>query len=96
MQHTSKKDAYIALTIATVAMAISFMVWASLSPVSNQIATEFGLSDSQKSLLIATPVLLGSIMRIPMGILSDRYGGKKNIYHYDAIYIDSASFNSIR
>ncbi|MBC1564677.1 NarK/NasA family nitrate transporter [Listeria booriae] len=77
MQQTSKKDAYIALTIATIAMAISFMVWASLSPVSNQLATEFGLSASQKSLLIATPVLLGSIMRIPMGILSDRFGGKK-------------------
>ncbi|MEN2667746.1 MFS transporter [Listeria aquatica] len=73
----SKKDAITALIFATVAMAISFMVWACLSPVANQIASDFGLSASQKSLMIATPVLLGSVMRIPMGILSDRIGGKK-------------------
>ncbi len=82
----SKKDSIIALVMATVAMAVSFMVWASLSPVANQIAISFNLSASQKSLLIATPVLLGSIMRIPMGILSDRLGGKK-VYIGTMIFI---------
>ncbi|WP_163651841.1 nitrate/nitrite transporter [Listeria sp. PSOL-1] len=82
----SKKDAVIALIMATVAMAVSFMVWASLSPVANQIAQTYDLTASQKSLLIATPVLLGSIMRIPMGILSDRVGGKK-VYIGTMIFI---------
>ncbi|EIA21077.1 nitrate/nitrite transporter [Listeria fleischmannii] len=82
----TKKDSITALIMATVAMAVSFMVWASLSPVANQIAVSFDLSASQKSLLIATPVLLGSIMRIPMGILSDRLGGKK-VYIGTMIFI---------
>ncbi|EMG28618.1 nitrite extrusion protein [Listeria fleischmannii 1991] len=82
----TKKDSITALIMATVAMAVSFMVWASISPVANQIAVSFDLSASQKSLLIATPVLLGSIMRIPMGILSDRLGGKK-VYIGTMIFI---------
>ncbi|MDQ0191733.1 MFS transporter [Paenibacillus wynnii] len=66
-----------ALLYSTVAMTVSFMIWSVFPPIAGQIQELFNLSTLEKSILIATPVLLGSIMRIPMGILTDRYGGRK-------------------
>ncbi|WP_028610748.1 MFS transporter [Paenibacillus harenae] len=66
-----------ALIYSTVAMTVSFMIWSVFPPIAGQIQVLFNLSTLEKSILIATPVLLGSIMRIPMGILTDRYGGRK-------------------
>ncbi|WCK52423.1 NarK/NasA family nitrate transporter [Aneurinibacillus sp. Ricciae_BoGa-3] len=65
------------LIMATIAMAVTFAAWASLSPLASQLQKLYHLTATQKSLLVATPVLLGSIMRIPLGILTDRFGGKK-------------------
>ncbi|MGM0883044.1 MAG: MFS transporter [Bacillota bacterium] len=66
-----------ALIYSTFAMTVSFMIWSVFPPIAGQIQELFNLSTLEKSVLIATPVLLGSIMRIPMGILTDRHGGRK-------------------
>lgn len=76
-QTGSRFNAYMALTMATMGMIVCFMSWSNFAPLASQVATMFHLSVSQRTLLLATPVLLGSILRIPMGILSDKYGGKK-------------------
>ncbi|HZG73490.1 MAG TPA: MFS transporter [Chondromyces sp.] len=65
------------LTLSTIAMIVSFTVWSVFAPIATEIQEMYQLSALQKSILIATPVLLGSLMRIPMGILTDRYGGRK-------------------
>lgn len=65
------------LTLSTIAMIISFAVWSVFAPIATEIQKVYGLSELEKSMLIATPILLGSVMRIPMGILTDRYGGRK-------------------
>ncbi|MCL9969205.1 NarK/NasA family nitrate transporter [Anoxybacillus kestanbolensis] len=65
------------LPITTFAMAFSFAVWAVFSPLASTFQQMYGLTSTQKSILVAIPVLLGSIMRIPLGILTDRYGGRK-------------------
>ena len=65
------------LTLSTIAMIISFAVWSVFAPIATEIQKVYGLSGLEKSMLIATPILLGSVMRIPMGILTDRYGGRK-------------------
>ncbi len=65
------------LTLSTIAMIISFAVWSVFAPIATEIQKVYGLSGLEKSILIATPILLGSVMRIPMGILTDRYGGRK-------------------
>lgn len=75
--HGSRRNAYTALILSTLAMIVCFMSWSNFAPLASQIAEMFNLDVSQRTLLLATPVLLGSIMRIPVGILSDRYGGKK-------------------
>lgn len=65
------------LVFSTLAMTASFMIWSLFAPLAGNIQEMFHLSTLQKSVLIATPVLLGSIMRIPMGIYTDRLGGRK-------------------
>lgn len=76
---SSKSRSYFALAMGTLAMMVCFMVWLSLAPMIDIILKNAGVqvSELQRSLLLATPILLGSIMRIPMGIVSDRFGGKK-------------------
>ena len=69
--HGSRVNAYVALTLATIAMIVCFMSWSNFAPLAAQVGQMFHLSVSQRTLLLATPVLLGSIMRIPVGILSD-------------------------
>ncbi|MBU8907800.1 MFS transporter [Desertibacillus haloalkaliphilus] len=66
-----------ALLLSTLAMVVSFSVWTVMSPIASQLQEAYGFGSVERSILVAIPVLLGSIMRIPMGILTDRYGGKK-------------------
>lgn len=73
----SRLNAYLGLCLSTLAMIVCFMSWSNFAPLASKIGAMFNLSVSQKTLLLATPVLLGSIMRIPVGILSDKYGAKK-------------------
>lgn len=76
MMHDEKASRRI-LILSTFGMALAFTVWASLSPLANQFQTLYDLTATQKSVLVAVPVLLGSIMRVPIGILADRFGGRK-------------------
>ncbi len=65
-----------ALALATVSFAVSFAAWGligGLAPVFSQL---YSLSASQTALLVAVPVLLGSLARLPMGMLTDRFGGR--------------------
>lgn len=72
---TSRK--YVALGSATIAFAVSFAAWSLLSPLATQLQKQYQISDFQISMLIAIPVILGSIARIPMGVLTDRFGGRR-------------------
>src|SRR3989338_4596186 len=56
---------------------ISFMVWVLIGVLGVHIAGDFGLTASQKGLLVAIPILGGSLVRIPLGILVDHIGPKR-------------------
>ncbi|MGH7273803.1 MAG: nitrate/nitrite transporter [Nitrospiria bacterium] len=56
---------------------ISFMVWVILGPLAVYISLDFPLTATQKGLMVAIPILGGALLRIPMGILTDRIGPKK-------------------
>lgn len=56
---------------------ISFMVWVLIGVLGVHIASHFGLTASQKGLLVAIPILGGSLVRIPLGVLVDRIGPKR-------------------
>ncbi|MBZ9539842.1 MFS transporter [Modicisalibacter tunisiensis] len=65
-----------ALGLSTLAFTLCFAVWTLFSILGLQIKQEFALSDTQLGLLMATPVLTGSISRLFLGILTDRFGGR--------------------
>ncbi len=56
---------------------ISFMLWVLLGALGISIAESAGLSPSEKGLMVAVPIFTGSLLRIPLGILGDRLGGKR-------------------
>jgi NNP family nitrate/nitrite transporter-like MFS transporter len=64
------------LGLATLAFVTTFWAWNLIAPLGVRYAEQFGLSSSQKALLVATPVLVGSLGRIVTGALTDRFGGR--------------------
>src|SRR5215813_10878158 len=62
------------LTMATGTFAVCFAVFGSVAAMMPQIKVKLDLSPVQVSVALAVPVLLGSLGRIPLGMLSDRYG----------------------
>jgi MFS transporter, NNP family, nitrate/nitrite transporter len=66
-----------ALVLATLAFTACFYAWSLLGPLGPDLQDELGLSDFELSAMVAIPVLLGSLMRVPLGALTDRYGGRR-------------------
>src|SRR4029079_6692632 len=64
------------LGLATVGFAVNFWAWALLSPLGPRFKDSLGLSSFQQSLLVAVPVVVGSLGRIVVGALTDRFGGR--------------------
>ena len=56
---------------------LSFMIWVLLGALGVSIAEGLGLNAAQKGLMVAIPLLSGSVMRIPLGLLADRFGGRR-------------------
>lgn len=70
------KARLVALAVATVAFTTNFWAWGLLSPLAPEYREVLGLSPLQTSVLVAVPVLLGSVARIPIGAMTDRFGGR--------------------
>jgi NNP family nitrate/nitrite transporter-like MFS transporter len=60
----------------TISFALSFAAWVSLGPTMRAIAGELGLSEAVSSLARTLPILVGSFVRIPVGVLADRVGAR--------------------
>lgn len=65
-----------ALVLATLGFTVCFAVWGLISALAPIFRQLWGLSATQSGLLVATPVVLGSVVRVPLGMLTDRYGGR--------------------
>jgi len=68
--------AWLMLALATAGFAVNFWAWALLSPLGPRFKDTLELSSFQQSLLVAVPVVVGSLGRIPVGALTDRFGGR--------------------
>ncbi|WP_411833183.1 MFS transporter [Pseudoxanthomonas mexicana] len=66
-----------ALWLSTFAFTVCFAIWMIFSIIGIQIKQQLGLNDTQFGLLIATPVLSGSLIRIFLGVWADQFGGRK-------------------
>ncbi len=73
---TNHPSASTQLTLGTGAFALCFAVFGSLSAMMPILSKQMHLTPMQKSIAVAVPVLLGSLGRIPLGMLTDRFGGR--------------------
>ncbi|WP_127792479.1 NarK/NasA family nitrate transporter [Agromyces sp. LHK192] len=64
------------LGLALLAFTITFWAWNLIAPLGVRYAEDIGLDATQQSLLVATPVIVGSLGRIVTGALTDRFGGR--------------------
>ena len=73
---TTNAAAWRNLAFATFSMALAFAAWGLISAFAPSFGSELNLSAQSTAFLVAVPVLLGSLARLPMGILTDRFGGR--------------------
>jgi NNP family nitrate/nitrite transporter-like MFS transporter len=64
------------LFYATLSFALAFAAWGLISAFATAFRSDLHLSGQATALLVAVPVLLGSLARIPVGLLTDRFGGR--------------------
>ncbi len=64
------------LIVSTLAFTVCFMVWMMFGVIGIPIKKQLGLNATEFGLLTATPVLTGSLIRVPLGIWTDRFGGR--------------------
>jgi len=65
-----------ALVLAVISFTVSFAAWGLVGGLASVFTEIYALTGSQTALLVAVPVLLGSLARLPMGMLTDRFGGR--------------------
>ncbi|MDP2678902.1 MAG: nitrate/nitrite transporter [Rhodoferax sp.] len=73
---TKKGQALSVLIVSTFAFTVCFMVWMMFAVIGIPIKKTLDLNSTQFGLLMATPVLTGSLIRVPLGIWTDRFGGR--------------------
>jgi NNP family nitrate/nitrite transporter-like MFS transporter len=65
------------LALSTLAFLVCFTSWGLVSPIAKKLQTQLHLTDTRTAVLIAVPVLCGSLLRLPFGVLADKYGGRR-------------------
>ena len=70
------RRAWSVLVVSTLAFTTCFMVWMMFGVIGIPIRKQLNLNATEFGLLTATPVLTGSLVRVPLGIWTDRYGGR--------------------
>ena len=76
VQEPSPEGRSVALGMSTLAFTVCFAVWTIFSIIGIQIKKDLGLTDTQFGLLVGTPILTGSLIRLILGIWADQYGGR--------------------
>jgi NNP family nitrate/nitrite transporter-like MFS transporter len=75
MNNQSQKSISV-LAASTVAFTVCFAVWMMFAVIGIPLKKSLGLNETEFGLLVATPVLTGSLVRLPLGMLTDRIGGR--------------------
>ena len=73
---TKKGQALSVLIVSTFAFTVCFMIWMMFAVIGIPIKKALDLNSTQFGLLMATPVLTGSLIRVPLGIWTDKFGGR--------------------
>lgn len=73
---TQEFKAWSVVTASTISFTICFMIWMMFAVIGIPIKQMLSLNETQFGLLIAMPVLTGSLIRLPMGMWTDKFGGR--------------------
>ncbi len=73
---SQKYKAMSVLVVSTLAFTVCFMVWMMFGVIGIPIKKQLGLSATEFGILTATPVLTGSLIRVPLGMWTDKFGGR--------------------
>ncbi len=73
---TRQRQALSVLIVSTLAFTVCFMVWMMFGVIGIPIKKALNLNATEFGLLTAMPVLTGSLVRVPLGIWTDRFGGR--------------------
>jgi MFS transporter, NNP family, nitrate/nitrite transporter len=73
---SNQKKAWSVLIVSTLAFTVCFMVWMMFAVVGIPLKKTLGLNATEFGLLTAMPVLSGSLVRVPLGIWTDKFGGR--------------------
>ncbi len=73
---SKQRQALSVLLVSTLAFTVCFMVWMMFGVIGIPIQKTLGLSATEFGLLSATPVLTGSLIRVPLGMWTDKFGGR--------------------
>jgi NNP family nitrate/nitrite transporter-like MFS transporter len=73
---TERYKQWSVVTASTTAFTVCFMVWMMFAVIGIPIKQSVDLNETQFGILVATPVLTGSLIRLPLGMWTDRYGGR--------------------
>ncbi|WP_374298330.1 nitrate/nitrite transporter [Paracoccus sp. (in: a-proteobacteria)] len=91
MSPAAPGDARRALSLSTTAFTVCFAVWTIFSIIGIQIKQQLSLTDTQFGLLVGMPILTGSLVRIVLGIATDRIGGRA-VYTLTMLAAAAATF----
>lgn len=73
---TQERKAWSVVIASTTSFTICFMIWMMFAVIGIPIKDMLGLNETEFGLLIAMPVLTGSLIRLPMGMWTDKFGGR--------------------
>ncbi|MDP3087059.1 MAG: nitrate/nitrite transporter [Methylotenera sp.] len=73
---TQQYKAWSVVTASTISFTVCFMIWMMFAVIGIPIKESLGLNETEFGILIATPVLTGSLIRLPLGMWTDRFGGR--------------------
>ena len=73
---TQKYKAWSVVIMSTLAFTVCFMIWMMFAVIGIPIKDSLGLNETQFGILVATPVLTGSLIRLPLGMWTDKLGGR--------------------
>lgn len=68
--------AWSVVTASTIAFTVCFMIWMMFAVIGIPIKKMLDLNETQFGILVATPVLTGSLIRLPLGMWTDKFGGR--------------------
>ncbi len=73
---TQQYKAWSVVIMSTLAFTVCFMIWMMFAVIGVPIKQQLGLNETEFGILVATPVLTGSLTRLPLGMWTDKFGGR--------------------